>query len=124
MSSHGSILIVDRDPELVSILSSFLSTQGYRVVFTTRVREALKKLTNQRFDHIFVDPQLEPDKAEDLFADLMTSGSLNHKTPLTLMTFDLDYQLPMTMSKRLFSILPKPFGLAQFAQQIKIHEKT
>lgn len=122
MKPLGSVLIVDRDSELVSILSSFLSLRGYRVVFTTRVREALKRLANQRFEHIFIDPILDPDNTSELFSDLMTVGTLNFKTPLTLMTFDLEYALPIPTAKRMHSILPKPFSLPELALQI--HEAT
>lgn len=119
MTNNGSVLLIDRDSELTAILGSYLTALGYKVMFTNRVREALRKVANQRFDHIFVDPDLSPDNLLPLIEDLETNGSLNHKTPVTLMTFDLDYMVPMPHVKRISSILPKPFSLAEFAELLR-----
>ena len=118
MDTKGSILIIDQDSELVSILSAFLTASGYRVVFTTRVREALKKLALLKFAHIFIDPNLKPDDASKVLLDLTLTDSLNAKTALTILVSDGDFQVPMAMVKRIFSLLPKPFTLDEFAHHL------
>lgn len=118
MAAKGTILIVDRDSTLASILGSSLNVQGYRVQFTTRVREALRKAANQKFSHIFVDPDLSPDNVNELYAELMEKSGMNATTPLTLLASNLEEMLLPETIKRLHSILPKPFNLQEFLYQL------
>jgi len=115
MIKNGTILIVDQDSELMSILAAYLTSQDFRVLFTTRVREAKRKIRNQRFAHIFVDPELPPDDVLDLLRDLIRTDSLNAQTAVTLMTSNKNLLLPMSMVKRIHSLLIKPFNLEEFA---------
>lgn len=118
MASLGSILILDRDSELVTILSSYLSALGYRPIFTTRVREAIKKLRNQKFHHLFIDPDLKPDQIEPLIDEIQVMGNLNQNTPLTFMTSNMDIAISMDHVKRVKAILPKPFTLREFNHKL------
>ncbi len=118
METTGTILLIDQDSELAQIMGSFLSTLGFRVLHTTRVREALKKLSNQKFAFIFVDPELQPDTPETLFAELMDPASLNHKTPLIVSSLNAEAALPMSVVKRIDSILMKPFTIAQLSSEL------
>jgi DNA-binding NtrC family response regulator len=119
MAANETVLIVDRDSDLVSILSSYLTMSGYRVCFTTRVREALRKLAFQKFSHVFLDPDLAPDNALQILDELSSPNSMNSRTPLILMTFNLEYTLPMPSVKRIQAILAKPFPLGEFAFQLE-----
>jgi DNA-binding NtrC family response regulator len=101
METTGTILLIDQDSELAQIMGSFFTTLGFRVLHTTRVREALKKLSNQKFAFIFVDPELKPDTPETLFAELMDPASLNHKTPLIVSSLNAEAALPMAVVKRI-----------------------
>lgn len=114
MSKRGSVLLVDQDSQLVTILASFLTAQGYRAIFTTRVREAIKKLRNQKFSHVFVDPDLRPDSPSELLAEVTDPNSLNFQTPITLMTAKLNEEVKLEEAKRLSAIMQKPFTLREF----------
>ena len=114
MASMNSILIIDLDSELSSILSSYCSLIGTKVQFTTRVMPALRKIENQRFSHIFIEANLQIDEPLFVIEALSTKSGINFKTPLTLMVEDQGYQLPTSAASRLSSILLKPFSLDQF----------
>ena len=114
MENKGTVLIVDRDSALASILGSCLNVQGYRVQFTTRVRECLRKIGNQKFSHVFVDPDLSPDNVNEIYTELSESSRLNQQTPLTVMTADMEMPLQPSTIKRLHSILPKPFNVQEY----------
>jgi DNA-binding response OmpR family regulator len=114
----SAVLVVDHDSELASILGAFLTAQGHRSLFTTRVREAARKIANQKFTHIFVDIGLKPESISSLFMELAAPGCLNAQTPITIMASDLEATLPMANVKRVHSILAKPFTLQEFANQI------
>jgi DNA-binding response OmpR family regulator len=122
MSKHDTILMVDQDSELVAILGAYLGTQGYRVVFTTRVREALKKVASQKFGHIFLDPELPPDDSIKIVRELCTPSSINLITPLTIMTTNENFLFPMSVVKRIDALLMKPFTLQEFAFRADFRE--
>lgn len=123
MAAKETVLIVDLDSALASILGAYLTAQGYRVQFTTRVRECLRKIENQKFSHIFLDPDLGPDSAAQVLTELMAKSGFNALTPLTLMTAKTEMSIPAASTKRLHSILPKPFSLQEFAYQLGAKKK-
>jgi DNA-binding NtrC family response regulator len=112
---------VDQDSDLGSILGSYFSAMGHRVQFTTRVNEAIKKLANQKFSHILVDPSLKPDNVNRIYDTLTIGSEMNRKTPLTLMTFDQNCLVPMSAVKRIHSLLLKPFTLEELA--FRVHSR-
>lgn len=114
MEKKGTVLILDQDLELASILSGYLTAQGLRVQFTTRVREALRKLSYAKFAHVFIDPDLNPDHHAEVLMELSSGSGLNALTPITLMTANLETKIQMPHVKRLQSILIKPFTLKEF----------
>jgi DNA-binding NtrC family response regulator len=121
--NKNTILIIDHDSELASILGAYLNAQGFRTLFTTRIREAVRKVANQKFTHIFVDIELKPESATPLLMELSTAGSLNSQTSLTVMSLNLDATVPMAHLKRIYSVLPKPFTLQEFASHVAAVEK-
>lgn len=118
MAAGGSVLIIDQDSELSSILAAYLSTICMKTQFTTRVQSAVRKLEIQKFAHVFIDPELRSEDAMLVMTAVSQASSLNFKTPLTFMSCDGTYQIPMTVVKRVHSILMKPFTLDQFAYHL------
>ncbi len=118
MKAQSTILIVDHDSELATILGSYFSTQGCRIQFTTRVNEAIKKIENQKFAHILVDPNLKPDNYERILNELTSGKGMNVKTPLTIMTWEPDFTVPLLAVRRIHSILIKPFKLAEVSYRV------
>ena len=58
----GRVLIVDDEPEIVSLLTQLLDGQGYEAVGTTRASEALTLLRDSEFDILLTDlmmPQVD-----------------------------------------------------------------
>jgi hypothetical protein len=90
---------------------------------TTRVREALQKLRKQKFAHIFMDPELAADNAITILYEISDDKSLNAQTPLTLMTFNDKFLLPLSIVKRLHALILKPFTLEEFAFRIESAEQ-
>ena len=119
MAAAKTILIVDLDSELSSILGSYCSMVGMKTQFTTRVAQALRKLENQRYAHIFIDPDLKMDDPIAIIDALSRSGGINSKTPVTFMPADPGFEMPLSTTKRLSSILMKPFSLDEFVFHLK-----
>ena len=60
--SMGRVLVVDDEPEILSLLTGLLSGQGYETVGTTRADEALAILRGSTFDILLTDlmmPQVD-----------------------------------------------------------------
>lgn len=119
-----TVLLVDQDAELSSILSAFLLANGLKVQTTTRAGAAIRKLEIQRFHHVFLDPELRNENALEIINTLSRNDSLNSKTPITLMSADGGFQLSMPTAKRIHSILMKPFTLSEFAYHLSTGQKA
>jgi CheY-like chemotaxis protein len=53
--SKASILVVDDDPEIVTMLSTRLGKRGYQVATASDGAKALEAAKNQRFDIVLLD---------------------------------------------------------------------
>ncbi len=53
--SKASILVVDDDPEIVTMLSTRLSKRGYQVATAADGAKAIEAAKNQRFDVVLLD---------------------------------------------------------------------
>lgn len=53
--SKASILVVDDDPEIVTMLSTRLGKRGYQVATASDGAKALEAAKNQRFDVVLLD---------------------------------------------------------------------
>jgi CheY-like chemotaxis protein len=53
--SKASILVVDDDPEIVTMLSTRLGKRGYQVTTASDGHKALETAKNQRFDIVLLD---------------------------------------------------------------------
>lgn len=124
MAAVKSILVVDLDSELSSVLGSYCSLVGMKIQFTTRVPQALRRLEMQRYAHVFLEPNLKMDDPMAVIDILSATGGINAKTPLTLMTANQNFEVPMSAVKRLNSILLKPFSLDEFAFHISKWQKA
>lgn len=118
MARH-SILIVDTDHELAQIIASFLNFQGYRVNYTSRQREAIGKLSLQKYSCILLDPDLQGEKGEEVIRAAGDPAGMNGRTPFILTTFSLEYGLPYDVVSPIRCILPKPFTLEQLLGVLK-----
>jgi two-component system OmpR family response regulator len=58
MDTHGNILVVDDDLDVLDTVECFLSDAGYRVTKAEDGQQALSKFANQQFDLVIVDLKL------------------------------------------------------------------
>jgi DNA-binding NtrC family response regulator len=116
MSSLKSktVLIVDSDQELQSILAAALAIEGFRTVAIGRTRDAIGKLRMQKFSALFIDPQINQERTSDLFLSAMDPNGMNAKTPLVLMSSNLDAEIPLEAVPAIKAYLQKPFNLDEF----------
>jgi two-component system response regulator HydG len=65
-----SILIVDDDAEMASLLHDALEWEGFRVVAQTRGREAIASMEREAFDLVIVDKEMPDINGLDLLSTL------------------------------------------------------
>jgi excisionase family DNA binding protein len=53
--AHGSVLVVDDDPEICKVLSEIIGQEGYKAVCVGSGEEALEQAKGQHYDLIFLD---------------------------------------------------------------------
>lgn len=109
-----TILVVEPDVELAKIIGPFFSLSGFRVVHTASTREAIKKLSLQKFAVLMIDPATDQ-HGEDVLRSAMAKGSYNAKTPVILTSAAKDANLAQNSLTNVMAVMEKPFTLAQLA---------
>lgn len=108
--ARDAVLIIDDDMELARIVGLFLNLQGYRVNHTSRARDAITKLSLQKYAVILLDPDLgENNRAEEIFTAAQDPSGLNGTTPFIIVTSAVDAELPNSALQKIKAVLPKPF---------------
>ena len=90
MAKKKSILIVEDKIETVASLTDHLELEGYLLQSTGKLKEALFKVRNQRYDCILIDINLEQGSGDRLVEYIRNdSHNQNFETPLFIMSLSL-----------------------------------
>lgn len=117
--AKASLLIVDSDNHLAQIMASFLNFCGFRVTHTARKREAIKKLSFQRYSAVFIDPDLKKETGDEILRAIADKSGLNSKTPVILLAGSLDFKIADDVIPTIKQIIPKPFTLEDLIGALK-----
>ena len=109
--SGKSILILEKNSDLVRIIGPFLNSQDYSVFATGKVSSAIKKTDNQKYDLILIDTSLGLSQIGDFLKQTTQLGALNRATSILLTTEDLDFELSIDEAKKIHKVLVKPYSL-------------
>lgn len=119
-SSKGeSILLVEDDEALRSIVERHLSREGYKVVSAASAEEALKisENTNEKFQFLIADIVLPGINGVDL-ASMMKEDGFNGAI-LYITGYARNDILPVDLERVNLELLEKPFSLAALSQRIR-----
>jgi CheY-like chemotaxis protein len=119
MSNNLSILILEKDTDLVKIVGPFLNIEGYSVFASTSIKSAIQKMENQRYSLICVDTSIGASQMNELIKQATRIGSLNSSTPIFVTTADLAFELPIDEAKKISRILTKPYTLPDLLGNIR-----
>jgi DNA-binding NtrC family response regulator len=103
------ILVVDDHPEMAEMIADDLSDRGYVAVALSSGREAVRRLTEERFDAVVTDLRMPE---VDGLALLRASRELDPSRPVIMMTAHgaIDTAVEAT-AEGAFHYLLKPFPL-------------
>jgi DNA-binding NtrC family response regulator len=112
-----SVLIVDDEPRILTLLSSLLKTNAIDSVPARDGTQALKALADQTFDCIVSDIRMTPMDGMELFRNVRTS---NPEIPFVLLTAYGTVETAIeAMRLGAFDYLTKPFKIDDFLTVIR-----
>jgi DNA-binding NtrC family response regulator len=119
MAAKGTVCIIDPDRDLHGILAATFALEGFRVVSSSRARDAIKKIDLQRFAAIFIDPGTPADRLDDVFKSVRQAGGLNQKTPLVVMGHSTESEVPTDAVPTLSAVVAKPFTIDEIVAVLR-----
>ncbi len=114
-----TILVVDGDQELQTILAAAFAIEGFRSVTLSRTRDAIGKLRFQQFSAIFLDPDIKSERTSEILLSAADPSGMNTKTPVVIMTASLDTEIPTGVLTSVKAILKKPFNLDELIGAVR-----
>ena len=89
MSVPSRILVVDDDPTVCELIQEVLAAAEMESFALTDSKEAATRITQERFDAIFLDVRMPPPDGIELSRQIRASG-LNRTTPIVVVTGEED----------------------------------
>lgn len=127
VSDIKTVLIVEDDPTMSSLMEMALKTEAYSCVKTDKIGDATLKLDNQKFACILLDMNLTSGATgEDIIKRIKRkNGSLNNDTPIIIVSGTLDAKRIAGVLKTVKHILIKPFTIEALIEKVQkaIHQK-
>jgi ActR/RegA family two-component response regulator len=112
------VLLVDDDASVLEMMSQSLQFKGFEVVAVSGVTDALKCITNEKFDVLITD--LHMPKAGDGFTVI---SAMRHSQPAALTMLLSGYPDVKSAMEAIIleadEILVKPFGVMQLAELVR-----
>lgn len=114
-----AVLIIDDEPDIISMMSDILVAAGAHVLSAGRVTQALTMAANQKFDLIIVDMQL-PQGSGSQFVHVLRRDShhLNYKTPIVVVSGNLTLELVKDLKALINGALTKPFSKLELLERL------
>lgn len=115
------MLLIDDDVELLSVLASGLTKEGFKVVTASTSSEAQYKIGNQKFSLILIDLQISGRSGLRIMEQLRSPSSkngFNMEVPVILMSGHLDVDSVRKAGKMAQAVLSKPLKVKEVAHQI------
>jgi CheY-like chemotaxis protein len=111
------ILIVDDNPDITSLFSDILNSEGHTAKFVNDAKEGLDLIRNEDFSIIFLDVAMPNMSGMDVLTKLDEDGILNSKkivlfTATPIPNSDLEFW----KNKGLFGLIKKPVRLVEILE--------
>jgi DNA-binding response OmpR family regulator len=114
------VLIVEDEPEIVEVISSLLTREGYQVMSADRISRAQKMLTNQKFCAVTVDIRLAQGSGEQVISNMRSDHKgFNFRTPVLVISAFITPDLVAKIGPQIQGALAKPFNNDELVAKIK-----
>lgn len=121
MQASKSILIIEDDALLSSLIEVTLANENYDYLKSNTKIDSLNKLNEHKFDCVLLDLNLKDgDNGEDILERIQSEEEfLNFGTPIILMTGITDVERIDSVFKKVSEVLVKPFRVNDLVLKIK-----
>ncbi len=117
---QAKFLIIDDDSSITDTIKDIVQTQFHEPQIAHSINEAQEYLNQQKFDCLILDLNLNNENGGLIVKELKESSqSLNHKTPVIILSGYVDDQFIEKFKAKFFAILPKPFDSRYLLTQLK-----
>lgn len=114
----ASILVVDDDPYLREVITTFLVEEGASVVGAAGGDEAFLQLQKHKVDLVISDMRMPAGSGKDLLCAMKQDAALKN-LPVIIVTGYADFNARDLISLGAKTIVPKPFTLEVLLQAIQ-----
>ena len=115
--NEQTILIIDDEPEIVSLLTRVLKKRGFQVYSAHTLNDGWKSLITVQPDIIFMDINLPDGNGLNKLADI--KKSYPSVKVVMISAFDLEEYRKKAADNGAFTFLSKPFNLNQVSELIQ-----
>ena len=115
MVKKKSVLIVSSNQELISALSSVCQILGLRPYYSTRVKEAVVKSRNQKFDLVLFDSLVNGEKIYGSLKEIFDQTGFNKGTKGVLLEVDKQSKIENEGLPFVSGIILKPYDSQKLA---------
>ena len=112
------VLLIEDDVDLLEIEQMQLQNAGYEVTTAQELGPALQILEKESFDCILLDMNLQTDSGKDIILQVKNPEHLNCKTPIIVVSGDLNIELVRDVREKISSILVKPFSSSDLTEKL------
>lgn len=114
------LLLIEDELDLLSVLDEHFTSLGYSVLCVSTISEAIKKLTNQKFECIILDMRLHDGDGEKIINFVRkTPAGQNINTPIMVCSGNLNLPKIHAIMPLINDILLKPFDLITITNRVE-----
>ena len=120
MVKRKYILYIEDEIELSEIVKEELESECYKVVTSETYTDAIKKLSNQKFDLIIADLQLKKGSG-DMVIELIKQDSknFNYSTPVFVASGMITSDILKRVGSHIDHAFVKPFEIDELLDKVK-----
>lgn len=111
------LLVIDDEKDLLELEAEELRDRGYDVDCAETVSSAISQLDKTKYDCVLVDMRLQNVSGLELVTQIRHPGQRNYKTPIIVVSGDLNLELVRQLREYTPHVLVKPIDFD------KLHEK-
>ena len=115
--NEQSILIIDDEPEIVSLLSRVFKKQGFSVHAAHTLNEGWNRISSIKPDIVFLDINLPDGNGLKKLAEIKESYPLTKVVMIS--AFDMEEDRKQATESGAYTFLSKPFNLNQVSELIQ-----
>jgi DNA-binding NtrC family response regulator len=114
----GSVLIIEDDVAIATILEEKLQTLGYQAIYAVTVRDAVQKLRNQRFSCVVLDMVLKDGSHGESLIPILESHWKGDRVPVVVTSGSLETELVKRIAPHVKAAFVKPYDFDAVTEKI------